>query len=93
MHVAIRTLPPTLVVVVTLLGLVFGAIACADGTLPPHGAGDPANPTAPEGPVAAPATIGSSPPPEPSASAMPGMDHAHMHHHHGGAMAPDGSTP
>jgi hypothetical protein len=39
-----------------VFGLAAALVACADGTLPPMAANDPANPRAPESPVWAPTT-------------------------------------
>ncbi|HLK40487.1 MAG TPA: hypothetical protein VKU41_27230 [Polyangiaceae bacterium] len=60
---------PRLMTLVTALG----APACADGTLPPRRADDPANPAAAEAPSSVPAAL----PAAPSASAAP----LHVHHH------------
>ena len=71
-----------------LLGVILPA--CADGTLPPRNAQDPANPNAIESPVGMVPAIDSVTTPPPSApitdAAMASPDHAHMHHMHGVAM-------
>jgi hypothetical protein len=65
--------------------------ACADGTLPPKGANDPANPNAPETPSDADA----APPAPPAGDALDGgQRHPAGHeHHHPASPASSGGSP